>query len=163
MKNKMKNKMMNNKFFKIVFIFGVGLTLRYLINNWFDVNVFTAYLHPISFLYYGFMASFSVLLDDLSFDKIYYFKPRNLCDLFYSLSESNKANMVSGKKHLTSAFFNGNSNSGVFFMNNNSNLGGSSSTSNLSGSSNTTQVQPSASSNTTTENAPSRMPIRNVV
>jgi hypothetical protein len=154
------NRMMSNKFIKTAIIFGVGLTLRYLINNWFDVNVFTDYLHPISFLYYGFIASFSVLLDDLSFDKLSYLKPRNLCDLFHSLRESNKANMVSGGNHLTSVSINKNSNRGVSFMNNNSNVGGSSNNSNVGGSNNSNV---GGSSNTGTVNTPSVMSITDIV
>ena len=58
-----------NKFFgiflrKVLIIFFVGFIFRALINNFFGVNVFKEYLCYISILYYGGMASFSVIIND---------------------------------------------------------------------------------------------------
>lgn len=44
--------------FKVFIIFVFGLTTRFLVNDFFSINVFSDYLHPISLLYYLFMSFF---------------------------------------------------------------------------------------------------------
>lgn len=76
------------KFIKIICIFLVGLTIRYLINSYLDINVFTDYLDYISLTYFLFMSSFSVLINDLTLE--------NLSDLF-----GNNKYMVTGSEGFT--------------------------------------------------------------
>jgi hypothetical protein len=49
----------------VLVIFVVGFVSRVLINNFWDVNVFLDYLNSISLGYYGFMAIFGVLVQEL--------------------------------------------------------------------------------------------------
>lgn len=51
-------------FKKIIIIFSFGLISRLLINNFFNINVFIDFLHPISIGYYLFMASFIVFINE---------------------------------------------------------------------------------------------------
>ena len=49
----MMNKLKNKKFWYILgFIFIYSLFMRYLILDWFDINVLVQYLHPVSILYF---------------------------------------------------------------------------------------------------------------
>ena len=50
---------------KILVIFVVGFVSRVLVNYFWDVNVFVDYLNSISLGYYGFMATFVVLVNEL--------------------------------------------------------------------------------------------------
>ena len=50
---------------KILLIFALGFTIRFLVNHFFDINVFKDYTDTISLVYYLFMAFFSVFVNDL--------------------------------------------------------------------------------------------------
>jgi hypothetical protein len=50
---------------KVLVIFVVGLVSRVLVNNFWDVNVFVDYFNSISLEYYGFMAIFVLLVNEL--------------------------------------------------------------------------------------------------
>lgn len=50
---------------KVIVIFIVGLTSRYLINEYLDVNVFKEYLSLVSLTFYSFYATFVVLIHEL--------------------------------------------------------------------------------------------------
>jgi hypothetical protein len=50
---------------KIIVIFLVGISSRYLINNYFNVNVFIEYSSYISILYYSFFSAFIVFISEL--------------------------------------------------------------------------------------------------
>jgi hypothetical protein len=52
-------------FIKVLVIFMVGFVTRVLINYVYDINVFVDYLNSISLGYYGFMAIFVVLVNEL--------------------------------------------------------------------------------------------------
>jgi hypothetical protein len=52
-------------FSKVLVIFVVGFVTRVLINYVYDINVFVDYLNSISLGYYGFMAIFVVLVNEL--------------------------------------------------------------------------------------------------
>lgn len=52
-------------FSKVLVIFMVGFVTRVLINYVYDINVFVDYLNSISLGYYGFMAIFVVLVNEL--------------------------------------------------------------------------------------------------
>jgi hypothetical protein len=43
----------------------VGFASRYIINNYFNINIFTEYLHPISLSFYGFITIFAKFIDIL--------------------------------------------------------------------------------------------------
>src|ERR1700722_592066 len=50
---------------KIMIIFSVGFIFRVFINYFGDLNVFVNYLHPLSLIYYSFMASFIVFINEM--------------------------------------------------------------------------------------------------
>lgn len=49
---------------KVIIIFFVGLAFRFFINYIYDINVFKDYTSVISLLYYGFMSSFAVFINE---------------------------------------------------------------------------------------------------
>ena len=48
---------------KVSIIFSVGLFSRFLVNYFFDINVFSEFTHYISLVYYFFFSSFIVYID----------------------------------------------------------------------------------------------------
>lgn len=50
---------------KLIIIFTVGLVSRYLVNTYFNINVFSEFLHPISIIYYLSMSTFIVFVHEL--------------------------------------------------------------------------------------------------
>lgn len=50
---------------KILIIFIVGFTSRYLINEYYNINVFTDYLNTISLVFYSIFSTFIILIHEL--------------------------------------------------------------------------------------------------
>jgi hypothetical protein len=53
-----------NNFIKVITIFCVGFTIRWFINDIWNVNVFTNYLNWISLSFYGFFSTFIVFINE---------------------------------------------------------------------------------------------------
>lgn len=51
---------------KVVIIFSVGLVSRFLVDSYFNINVFIDYLNSISILYYFSMSIFRVFINELA-------------------------------------------------------------------------------------------------
>lgn len=54
-----------NNISKVLVIFTIGITSRYLVNDYFDINVFVDYLNQISVVYYSMLATFIVFIHEL--------------------------------------------------------------------------------------------------
>ena len=61
----MKNFFNRKIIIKIIIILSIGFFSRVFISNYFNVNVVIQYLHPISLIFYFFMATFIVYFNEL--------------------------------------------------------------------------------------------------
>jgi hypothetical protein len=96
---------------KLTLIFTVGLISRYLVNTYFNINVFSEFIHPISIIYYFFMSTFIVFVHELVhfdslpslyslFSKIFEYKGFHLLDFIHLVKSFFKIIMFGNKDYL---------------------------------------------------------------